>query len=129
MKLVQVHESEVLARGGGRRGRISWPILKMFMESNIHLCMLDREGLQQTPTQIAASIRAYAVKKELPVKVFQRGGEVYLQRTDIDSKGNPIPKELQEEISKRESSVAEGPTIDIEVVRSTDPSEGSPEKE
>jgi len=40
---------------------------------------------------LSSSLNAYIRSHELPVKMFQRQGELYLMRLDIDENGEEIP--------------------------------------
>ncbi len=70
-----------------RRGRVSYPILKSFMEINKCLVQLDRTGLQQTLVSLTSSLTAYIRSHEMPIKLFQRHGELYLLRLDLNRDG------------------------------------------
>ncbi|MGW8181991.1 MAG: hypothetical protein ACWGQW_24955, partial [bacterium] len=94
----------------GRRGRVSYPILKMFLESGEPLVKLDRTGMQQSFQALYSSLRAYIVSHNLPVKLFSRQGELYLARTDIEG---------MEEVGKGADG-AKKTEIHIEPVRITD---------
>ena len=76
------------------RGRVSFPLLKMFMESNFFVARLDRTGIQSSMTSLYSSLGAYIRSHELPIHICSRKGEIYLTRTDINEKGEPVdPKE------------------------------------
>ena len=93
MRFVKVdprEASDLLAREAVHRGRVSYPLLKSFIESGMFLARLDREGIGQKSYVLTASLRAYAKSHNLPVEVFTRQGEVYFKRLDIDEEGNPV---------------------------------------
>jgi transcription antitermination factor NusG len=70
----------------GHRGRVSYPILKEFLESGYVLVLIDRTGMQQSLVSLTSSVSAYIRSHGLPVKLFSRGGQLYLLRTDADPK-------------------------------------------
>jgi hypothetical protein len=93
MKFVKVdpHEAQdLLTREAIHRGRVSYPLLKSFLECKMFLARLDKEGLGQKSYVLTASLRAYAKSHNLPVEVFTRQGEVYFRRLDIDEDGKPV---------------------------------------
>ena len=89
MKLVPVDPNEIEELRSSRRGRISYPILKMFLESGSPCSQLDRTGVQQSMLALSSSLGAYARSHNLPVKLIQRKGELYLLRLDINADGTP----------------------------------------
>ena len=122
VKLVEVSEEEAMSISSrGHRGRISYPILKSFMESNLRFSRLDREGLSQSALALTATLGAYAKTKGLPVRVSHRNGEVYLMRSDMDKEGNILPPEKVTEIAR---SMEPTRLLTIDVVRSISPTEG-----
>lgn len=90
VKFVDVDPEEIPNHREGRRGRVSYPILKSFLETNKYVAMLDRTGMQQSLQSLYSSLRAYIVSHELPIKIFSRQGQIYLMRLDIDEEGNFI---------------------------------------
>jgi hypothetical protein len=87
VKFIDVDPSEISNFVGGRRGRVSYPILKSFLETGKTLVKLDRTGIQQNLQSLTSSLNAYVKSHNLPVKIFQRQGELYLARTDTDEAG------------------------------------------
>jgi len=92
VKFIDVDPAEINNYVGGRRGRVSYPILKSFMETGKTLVKLDRTGVQQNLQALTSSLNAYVKSHNLPVKIFQRGGELYLLRTDTNDQG--VAKEV-----------------------------------
>lgn len=75
----------------GHRGRVSYPILKSFMELGEPMCQLDRTGMQQSLQSLSSSLGAYIRSHNLPIKLFMRRGQIFLARTDIDpTTGKPM---------------------------------------
>ncbi len=95
VKFEEVDPSEIDNMRKGRRGRVSYPILKGFLETNYFLAKLDRTGMQQSLQSLTSSLGAYIRSHELPIKLFQRSGDVFLMRLDIDENGNPIENWLE----------------------------------
>jgi hypothetical protein len=91
VKFIDVDPNEVPNFRESRRGRVSYPILKSFLETGKPLVQLDRTGVQQSLQSLSSSLGAYIRNHELPVKLFQRRGEIYLMRTDIDEGGSVSP--------------------------------------
>lgn len=79
------------------RGRVSYPIIKGFMESGLFLAQLDRTGMQQSMQALYSTLGAYVRKHNMPIKIFSRNGELHLMRLDIDQEGNAIPNWDREE--------------------------------
>ena len=91
MKFIDVDPSEIDNIRDSRRGRVSYPMLKSFLETGKFLVMLDLTGVQQSKQSLSSSLTAYIRSHNLPIKMFQRRGNMYLMRLDIDDKGNQIP--------------------------------------
>ena len=87
MKFVAVDPSAIPELKDSRRGRISYPIVKGFLETNIICAKIDRTGMQQSLQSLSSSIRSYIRGHDLPVSVFMRSGEVYLLRLDLNPDG------------------------------------------
>ncbi len=95
VKFEQIDPEEINNLRQGRRGRVSYPILKGFLETNFFLAKLDRTGVQQSMQALTSSLGAYIRSHEMPIKLFQRTGEIYLMRLDIDENGDPIENWLE----------------------------------
>ncbi len=95
VKFERIDPTEIDNLRQGRRGRVSYPILKGFLETDFFLAKLDRTGVQQSMQSLTSSLGAYIRSHELPIKLFQRGGEIYLMRLDIDENGDPIENWLE----------------------------------
>ncbi len=90
------------------RGRVSYPILRGFLETNIFLAELDPVGIQTSISTLASSLNAYIRTHDLPIRMFRRKGVVYLMRLDIDENGQKIPN-----WQKNKDVDTESPAIDI----------------
>jgi hypothetical protein len=102
MKLVPVDPKTIEMVRRGRRGRVSYPILKMFLESASPVSKLDRTGITQSMMSLRGSLNSYIQAHGLPVEMWQSDGEIYLARTDVDDTGNIDP--LNNDINKRRST-------------------------
>jgi hypothetical protein len=71
-------------RSAGHRGRVSYPLLKSYMESNLPVAKLKMDGIQQSLVALRSSLTAYIKSHDLPVYVFQRDGDLYLARYDME---------------------------------------------
>ena len=104
VKFVEVGPDEIENVRYSRRGRVSYPILKGFLETGLFIARLDLTGLQQSKQALSTSLTSYIRNHNLPIKLMQRSGHFYLMRIDIDDRGNPIPdwaeKDLNEHIEQ-----------------------------
>ncbi len=92
VSFIQVDPASIDDNRLGRRGRISYPLLKSFMEANIKCAKLDPMGLEgKNPTYLRSVLTSYIKNHNLPVKLFSASGETHLMRLDLDNAGNPIP--------------------------------------
>jgi hypothetical protein len=71
-------------RSAGHRGRVSYPLLKSYMESGIPVARVNTDGMQQSMVALRSSLTAYIKSHDLPVYVFQRDGDLYLARLDME---------------------------------------------
>jgi hypothetical protein len=90
MKFNQVGAEDIPNIRQGRRGRVSYPIIKGFLETGYFLAELDLTGVQQSQTALRSSITAYISSHDMPIKVFSRQGKMYMMRLDIDENGKEI---------------------------------------
>jgi hypothetical protein len=91
MKFIDVSPDEIDNIRQGRRGRVSYPLLKGFLETGKYLVQVDLTGIQQSMTTLTSSLNTYVRNHELPIKIFQRNGKLYLMRLDVDREGNQNP--------------------------------------
>jgi hypothetical protein len=68
----------------GHRGRVSYPLLKSYMESEIPAAKINLDGMQQSLVALRSSLTAYIKSHDLPIYVFQRDGDLYLARLDME---------------------------------------------
>jgi hypothetical protein len=92
-KFIPVAPEDVPNLREGRRGRVSYPILKSFLESGMTLAQLDRTGMKQNLQSLGMCLNQYIRNHDVPIQMFTRSGEIYLARTDVDDAGNIIERE------------------------------------
>ena len=90
VKFDAVDPSEIQNLRAPHRGRVSYPILKGFLETGMFLATLDRTGLQQSTQSLYSSLSAYIRSHDMPIRMFSRQGNMYLMRLDIDENGDEI---------------------------------------
>jgi len=100
VKFIQVDPEEVENVRYSRRGRVSYPILKGFLETGLFIAKLDLTGLQQSKQALSTSLTSYIRNHNLPIKLMQRGGHFYLMRLDIDERGRPIPDWAEQQLNE-----------------------------
>lgn len=113
---IQRDPSEVDNLRMGPRGRVSYPILKAFMETNYYLAEVDLSDTNRKAVNLQALLKIYISRHELPVKPFMRGGKLYLIRLDLDEEGNKI-EDWKESSEAEEEEVTEAPEISPAVVK------------
>lgn len=94
---VKVDPKDIPTERLGRRGRVSYPLLKSFMEANMKVAKLDLTGLEKNPQYLRSVLYSYIRSHKLPIKVFSAAGDMHLMRLDLDNDGNPIPGYSYEE--------------------------------
>jgi hypothetical protein len=98
VRFIDVKPEDVPNFRTAHRGRVSYPILKAYLETGKPVAQLDRTGVQQSLMSLSSSLNAYIRNHELPIQLFQRGGEIFLARTDLDENG--VPNEQHNDITK-----------------------------
>lgn len=93
VKFIPVAPEDVPNLREGRRGRVSYPILKAFLESDMPLAKLDRTGMSQSLQALSMTLNQYVRTHDLPIQMFTRSGEIYLARTDVDEDGNIVVRD------------------------------------
>lgn len=86
VKFVEVDPASIDTNRLGRRGRVSYPIIKGFLESNAKMVKLT-DMPDKNPAYMRSVLYSYIRSHKLPVKIFQAGGEMYLMRLDMDNEG------------------------------------------
>lgn len=122
VKFIDVKPEDIPNYRESHRGRVSYPILKSFLETNKPIAQLDRTGMQQGLQSLNTCLNQYIRKHELPIKMFTRRGEIYLARTDVDAEGNVIARETKSgELPRTIEPVVEAE--DLEDIVSVNPEE------
>ena len=96
VSFVQVDPADIDTSRLGRRGRVSYPIIKGFMEANIKCAKLDMEGLDKNPQYLRSVLTSYINNHNMPIKIFSAQGELHMMRLDLDNDGNPLEAWEQE---------------------------------
>lgn len=91
VKLVEVDPKDIPTNREGRRGRVSYPLLKQFLESGIRCAKLDLTGLDKNVNYLRSILYSYIRSHGLPVKLFSAAGDLHFLRLDMDDKGNVDP--------------------------------------
>jgi hypothetical protein len=91
----QVDPNEIENSREGTRGRVSYPIIKGFMETGFYMAEVSLEGSRK-PTLMLMLLKSYCVNHDMPVKPLIRKGRLYLMRLDVDKDGNAIPNWLEQ---------------------------------
>lgn len=107
VKFIDVNPEDIPNLMQGRRGKVSYPILKSFLETNKLAAMLDRKGMDRPTQGLTMALNSYIRTHELPIRLVQRNGEIYLLRTDIDDNGELINTGFQIGVDKAESNEQE----------------------
>jgi len=105
VKLIPVDLKDLEITREGRRGRVSYPLIKQFLESGHLAALVDRTGVQQTSLGLMSALRSYAKNHNIPVSIFMRRGEIYLVRLDLNEDGTENPN-WREDARAAEEAVA-----------------------
>lgn len=108
---------EIENSADSRRGRVSYPIIKGFMETGYQVAEVDLTESGRKPMTLQVLLKSFIDTHQLPVKVLLRRGRLFLMRLDIDEQGKEIPnwKELLEE--EKRATVGEVEDITATVVK------------
>ena len=112
VKLVPVNPDEIDNYRQARRGRVSYPLLKMFLESGLPVAKLDRTGMQNSLQSLNSCLGSYIRSHKLPIRIFQRQGELHLARTDVDDEGNILGGTDMDEIERKANQQGAAVQID-----------------
>lgn len=92
VNFVQVDPADLDTSRLGRRGRVSYPLLKSFMEANMKLAKLDMKGFEgKNPAYLRSVLTSYINSHNLPIKLFSAQGDLHLMRLDLNNDGSPNP--------------------------------------
>jgi len=67
VKFVDIDPKDIDTARAGRKGRVSYPILKAFLERNVKLSKLDLVGLDKNPTYMRSVLDAYTKAHNMPI--------------------------------------------------------------
>ena len=90
VKFVDIDPADIDTSRSGRRGRVSYPIIKAFMERNSKVSQLDLTGLNKNPTYLRSVLTAYVRSHNMPIKIFAADGILHMMRLDLENDGTPI---------------------------------------
>lgn len=107
VKFIDVDPEEIKNVKPGHRGRVSYPILKSFLETGKYVVMLDRTGMQQSFQGLYSALTSYVRNHEMPIKIFTRQRQIYLMRLDMDDQGNEIPNWREAQIQGEIEAITE----------------------
>lgn len=94
VKFIDVDPDEFVGRREGRKGALSYPILKAFLETQKKAVKVDRSEpplSKKTIMSIRTSMDTYIKSHQMPIRTMQRGENLYLIRRDLDDEGNFDP--------------------------------------
>jgi hypothetical protein len=100
VKYVQKTLEDINNVADTRRGRVSYPILKGFMETGFQVAEVDLAGTGRKAQDLVLLLKPYINNHKLPIKAIVRRSRLYLIRLDKDEEGEAIPdwyEKLQEE--------------------------------
>lgn len=127
VKFVDIDPKDIDTQRLGRRGRVSYPIVKAFMERNVKLSKLDLAGLDKNPAYLRSVLGSYIKTHDMPIRIFSAGGELHMMRLDLNNDNEPIPWEVGMETTEG----AEGAGRDLTptpITRDTVKARGKAEK-
>ncbi|KKN55903.1 hypothetical protein LCGC14_0577460 [marine sediment metagenome] len=79
-----------------RRGRVSYPILKGFLESGMDVAKLNREGLNHPAMHYHTLLKMYIEGHNMPVALKLLNGELYLIRKEYAEQNEETNDEQKE---------------------------------
>lgn len=90
VKFIDIDPKDIDTARMGRRGRVSYPIIKAFLERDTKVSKLDLTGFDKNPTYLRSVLSAYVKSHSLPITIFAAGGELHMMRLDLDNNNKPI---------------------------------------
>jgi hypothetical protein len=117
LKFQEVDVDELEDYRESHRGRVSYPILKSFLETGMVCAKLDRTGIQQSLMTLQMCLRSYIKNHCMPIKIFTRKNEIYLLRLDLNKDGSPNPDwNKQDPEAQAIANAEEAPELDDDLV-------------
>lgn len=105
VSFTQVDPADLDTSRLGRRGRVSYPLLKSFMEANMKLAKLDMKGFEgKNPNYLRSVLTSYINSHDLPIKLFSAQGDLHLMRLDLNNDGTPNPNWQEENMKATEGA-------------------------
>jgi hypothetical protein len=106
MKFEPIEPQELEKSFESRRGRVSYPIIKGFMETGQYAAKVNFEDPSRKPATMYILLKSYVANNDVPVKVLLRKNRVILVRLDINEKGDKIDnwKELNAPIEAADAT-------------------------
>lgn len=89
-----------------RRGRVSYPILKGFLESGMDVAKLNREGLNHPAMHYHTLLKMYIESHNMPVVLRLVNGELYLIRKEFAEQGEDVQDKKKDAPKLTKASLA-----------------------
>lgn len=109
----KVNPKDIPTTVGGRRGKVCYPLIKLFLDSNEKCAKLDKGDMKRTNQSLYTGLKMYVKNHDMAIKIFMAGGEIYFLRLDMDDEGNLVEnwKEAEAE-APIESTITEEPVLE-----------------
>lgn len=114
VKLIEVDPADIPTERLGRRGRVSYPLLKSFLESGIRCAKLDTTGLDKNINYLRSVLYSYIRSHGLPIKLFSADGDLHLLRLNMNAAGEIDPNWKPDTSEERPTEGAAGHLRDLE---------------
>lgn len=96
VKFIDINPADIDTARSGRRGRVSYPIIKAFMERNVKVSKIDPASHDKNPQYLRSVLTSYIRTHNMPIKLFSANGDLHLMRLDLDNNGNKIERWQEE---------------------------------
>lgn len=116
VKFIQRTPEEVDNTRSAHRGRVSYPIIKGFLETEFQIAEVQPGDTKRKVGTLAILLRSYIGTHSLPITVISRSGRLYLMRLDIDDKGKAIPDWKEKLAKERVETVGAVEDITIAII-------------
>lgn len=98
VQFIDVDPADIDTSRSGRRGRVSYPIIKAFMERNKKVSKIDPDSIKgKNPQYMRSVLTSYINSHQMPIKLFAANGDLHLMRLDLNNDGTPNPDWDKEE--------------------------------
>lgn len=88
---VDINPADIDTSRAGRRGRVSYPIIKGFMERNVKVSQVIDLPEGKNPQYMRSVLTTYINNHQLPIKLFSANGIMHLMRLDLNNDGTANP--------------------------------------